>query len=660
MTPCPQAMAEGGRKEVDRIVSEGGVLGALKAGVPAVAPGEESLVQSLLAEVESLKRIIQGLTDHIRILEGGSNVPASESVAAMMGMVVGNTERLLGLMDDRRRSEERLLGQISDLLDEIRDLKDQKFTSGSHKRKPSGDGSRGSDRCEGKEEYAGEGEKGGESEGGKKCDSGKGNEGKDGKGDDGEDGKNEKGGKDGRRGEKGKKDEDAKEDAKREKVSSEFLGSTRSPRGSYDTMDAAKVETHVSLVKDIPAGWRTLRLEHFSEYDKVSYVVRHDYTTLVLEDEYGNEVERYFSPDPDNDRLPRELCMTGTHASPSLLADLVIKQFVLYVPNNRLSRQMEIDGFRSCPNTWANWKRRGAEILRPITSRLKEKLLAADSYIHVDESWEWVRIKYRGDGTKLGRYYKKYVWALVNKKAGIRFFNYDNDEDDSRAFRPIAAFLGDARVDIHSDAYVVYRQLAELRPECEVLFCWAHVRAKWWASRYISKDSEAEWFLQKIGYLYGVETECKKGKYTEGQIGARRRRKDVQDTLAEIKERAEKMLADSDAEKARYSAKLLKAIKYMLNGWDHLTSYTKDGRYDIDNCLAEQAIRPFCLLRKNSEHFGSEHGVEDACVYHTIIETLKLWGINIKQYLVDVFTASIKGIEDYSVFDPEKYASAHA
>lgn len=40
--------------------------------------------------------------------------------------------------------------------------------------------------------------------------------------------------------------------------------------------------------------------------------------------------------------------------------------------------------------------------------------------------YDKVRVKYKGDGTKLGRYFKKYVWVLVNKFVGVFCFLYDN------------------------------------------------------------------------------------------------------------------------------------------------------------------------------------------------------------------------------------------
>ena len=43
----------------------------------------------------------------------------------------------------------------------------------------------------------------------------------------------------------------------------------------------------------------------------------------------------------------------------------------------------------------------------------------------------------------------------------------------------------------------------------------------------------------------------------------------------------------------------------MLNSWDELQTYRKDGRYTIDNLPAERAIRPITVSRKNSLHYSA-------------------------------------------------------
>lgn len=51
--------------------------------------------------------------------------------------------------------------------------------------------------------------------------------------------------------------------------------------------------------------------------------------------------------------------------------------------------------------------------------------------------------------------------------------------------------------------------------------------------------------------------------------------------------------------------RLGKAIKYMLDRWQELNNYLKDGRLEIDNNLIENAIRPFAIGKKNWMFKGS-------------------------------------------------------
>ncbi len=73
-----------------------------------------------------------------------------------------------------------------------------------------------------------------------------------------------------------------------------------------------------------------------------------------------------------------------------------------------------------------------------------------------------------------------------------------------------------------------------------------------------------------------------------------------------------------------------------MNGWDELLYYKKDGDYTIDNMLAERAIRPFSVNRKNSMFYSSEEGVEIASLYFSIIDTVKMCGLEVKEYLIYV------------------------
>ena len=78
------------------------------------------------------------------------------------------------------------------------------------------------------------------------------------------------------------------------------------------------------------------------------------------------------------------------------------------------------------------------------------------------------------------------------------------------------------------------------------------------------------------------------------------------------------------------------AIQYTLNIRKRLTRYTKDGRLPIDNNLAENAIRPIALGRKNWMFVGSENGGHTAAILMTFCATCRKLKINTWEYLKDV------------------------
>ena len=350
----------------------------------------------------------------------------------------------------------------------------------------------------------------------------------------------------------------------------------------------------------------------------------------------------------------RKNVVPSTHCTPEFLADLVVDHYMLMTPMYRQSIRNILDKLQISSNTNRNWLTQGAELLTPIVRLLKKKLLKVKSVLNIDETWTKVRIKFKGDKTKLGRYFKKYVWVLVDKAKQITYFFYDNDENDSRGKRPIQTFLGDFFGTIQSDGYVVYKELTKDNPANEHLMCWAHVRNKFEAVFKACKDADADTFVQLIATLYRVEAECLLNHYTPQQIKKRRLQKDVTKILSLIYKKANGMLTDFN--RYHYSDMMRKALVYVTSNWEALVKYRNDGHYTIDNMLAERAVRPFTVKRKNSLFFSSEDGIESALKYHTLIETCKNVGLNVKEYFTYVFSRLIEGEKDYEKLLPSAVA----
>lgn len=76
-------------------------------------------------------------------------------------------------------------------------------------------------------------------------------------------------------------------------------------------------------------------------------------------------------------------------------------------------------------------------------------------------------------------------------------------------------------------------------------------------------------------------------------------------------------------------------MRYALSRWAALSVYIDDGRVEIDNNIAERAMRPLGIGRKNWLFAGSDKGGERIANILTIIETVKSHGHNPEVYLAD-------------------------
>ena len=93
-------------------------------------------------------------------------------------------------------------------------------------------------------------------------------------------------------------------------------------------------------------------------------------------------------------------------------------------------------------------------------------------------------------------------------------------------------------------------------------------------------------------------------------------------------------------ESARASAlprsALGKACDYALGRWGQLRRFLDYGQLELSNNLAENAIRPVAVGRKNWLHVGSERAGPRVAAILSVVETCRRQKIPIRQYLSSV------------------------
>jgi hypothetical protein len=104
-----------------------------------------------------------------------------------------------------------------------------------------------------------------------------------------------------------------------------------------------------------------------------------------------------------------------------------------------------------------------------------------------------------------------------------------------------------------------------------------------------------------------------------------------------------------------------KAVNYTLTYWPRLERYIDDGRLRPDNNLAENAIRPFVVGRKNWLFSGHPNGAHASAALYSLIETAKANGLKPYLYLRYLFDRlpHCKTEDDYKMLLP-RYVDADA
>ena len=399
----------------------------------------------------------------------------------------------------------------------------------------------------------------------------------------------------------------------------------------YQTMYADKRIMHMSDINLLPEGATIIKSVTESTYEQISYIVQHDYEMIIYKDKDGKIRKGYFpmaGESADIDRFP------GTHASSSLLANLVFNKYHMNTPVYREMVRLLNNRMNVSRNTVYNWFVKGSEYLKKVLPILKEKLLAPGAVVNCDETWCRVKVN--------GKYGKKYIWSMVNELARVAVYFYD---DGSRGRDVLREFLGKTEIDaLQSDGYNVYMYIDKELINVDHLCCFAHARAKFVYALEQGKDEEAEFFIRLIGRLYELEEQYRLRHLTPEQIYMERQGVETTRIIKQLRERLDKLLADGNPMRGDL---MHKALNYLNSFWNQLILYLKDGRYNIDNSLAERSLRTMTVERKNSLGFGSHAGVEVSVIYHTFIETCKMCGVSTLEYFKEFFTAIMQGRTDY-------------
>jgi transposase len=307
-------------------------------------------------------------------------------------------------------------------------------------------------------------------------------------------------------------------------------------------------------------------------------------------------------------------------ADESLLAYLLTAKFADHLPLYRLVEMLQRSAIRISRQTLSKWVLTLGAALIPLYDAMKDHILNS-GVIFADESP--TRLQVKGQG----RCQQAYMWVYAGGGGGdppYRFFEFCINRSHAHPEKMLKRFQGL----LHSDKYGAYEKLA-VREDITWCPCMAHVRRKFVEAENGDPELRRR-ILRKIRHLFLLERVAWERSAEERLRIRREIEKPILDQLANLVE--ERLLAGGILPKSKFH----QALKYYQGLAPYFYNYLDHPDARLDNNVAERAIRPLTIGRKNWLFVGSENGGKASATLLSLVQTCRNLGINPQAYLEDV------------------------
>lgn len=379
------------------------------------------------------------------------------------------------------------------------------------------------------------------------------------------------------------------------------------------------------VIHDVPEG-KKICDECFSEMQEVGEEIFERYEHIPASYHIERHVKKKYACKCGQcmvtAKMPKQPIDKGI-AGPGLIADIAISKFCDHIPLYRQSEIKERSNLYMPTSTLWNIELGGMRALLPLYELMKRDIQKS-FVIQMDETFikRWFSRKDNPKGKGLK---DSYFWCWRgDKNHPYVLFDYSVSRSSKIPIKLLERFDGY----LQTDGYSVYDKLHREKRVIR-LACLVHIR-RYFKKAYDAGELKSAKFLNWVKELYEIEEACK------GYESEERKQYRLEHSMSIIESLEEWMTQTLVNELP--SSLLNKAVKYALGQWDAFKRYLEDGRFEIDNNLTENEVRPVALGRKNYLFIASDEGGKCASVYYSLIRSAKRNGLEPYAYLKDVLT----------------------
>lgn len=365
-------------------------------------------------------------------------------------------------------------------------------------------------------------------------------------------------------------------------------------------------------------------------------------------DENGKAIIR--TAEPDEPAL-----IDKSVATSSMVAGIAYDKFVMGTPAYRQEKHLSLTGLPISRQTMGNILEKTYDLyLKPLVKQMIEDLPNCN-VVHMDETvLKCTEVKDRKQSSMVVAVSGIYE---ENQMAVYKFFPYKKQEF------VIALLGGSFRHALMTDGLYAY---ANYYGPCRKLNCMAHARRKIfeaikvrsdfaqyqadvlkWEKTTLENDEEAAeaaaqldeterpepspglqillTALSLFGKLYHIESHVASYSH-EARTEAR------QELSKPCFERLTRVMMEIQSGFEERSA-AYRAAKYFMDRANSLGRYLEDGDYPIDNNVAERAVKPFVINRKNFQTTKSIKGAEVVAAFMTLFRSAEMNDLNPECYM---------------------------
>ena len=337
---------------------------------------------------------------------------------------------------------------------------------------------------------------------------------------------------------------------------------------------------------------------------------------------------------------PAEL-IPGSIVTPSLLSSIIFAKYVNGVPLYRQEKAFENNDIFLSRTNMANWIIMSHErYFRHFYDHLKEYLVKED-LLHADETPFLINKDGRAAGSK------SYMWvyrsSIISKNQIVL---YDNCH--TRGSANPERFLNGYKGIVVCDGFDAYHKMEKDHPESfKIEGCWAHVRRKFTDIIKIRDSSTmANTAVSKIAAIYHEDSKYKDHPLDEILKHRKEKIKPLVDEFFTYVRNSIGKVPDKSATGNAFS--------YCLNQEKYLRAFLDNPLIPLDNNIAERAIRPFVVGRKNWVMIDTIKGADaSACIY-SITETAKANDLKLYDYMNYLLEELPKCISGFNASIPDR------